>query len=200
MTDPSRNPHTPAPDTPQRPDHHDPPGPATDTTDTDAVYHGWPLPDGRIAVVIESLPGTYRSLPHQVRHSPTGFNCGYNGNGPRDLALSILTDALMSLPASPPGLQQPTRQASGATSGSAQARRHEGELADTPYIRFAEEIIARLPARTPWTLRRSDILRWLAAPNHPRPPDHSQTEASSSPRARSRARQLPREAGRQGRT
>lgn len=31
-----------------------------------------------------------RRLPHVVRHSPTGFEYGYGGSGPADLALSIL--------------------------------------------------------------------------------------------------------------
>lgn len=39
-------------------------------------------------------------LPHIVRHSPTGFNCGYLGSGPADLALSILTDYLEKDPQS----------------------------------------------------------------------------------------------------
>ena len=29
-------------------------------------------------------------LPHSVRHSPTGFEMGYGGSGPADLAYSIL--------------------------------------------------------------------------------------------------------------
>jgi hypothetical protein len=33
-----------------------------------------------------------RPLRHRVRHSPTGFECGYGGSGPADLALSILAD------------------------------------------------------------------------------------------------------------
>ena len=31
-------------------------------------------------------------LPHVVFHSPTGFECGYGGSGPADLALSIMAD------------------------------------------------------------------------------------------------------------
>lgn len=31
-------------------------------------------------------------LPHKVYHSPTGFEIGYGGSGPADLALSILAD------------------------------------------------------------------------------------------------------------
>jgi len=35
-----------------------------------------------------------KSLKHQVRHSPTGFEWGYLGSGPADLARSILWDFL----------------------------------------------------------------------------------------------------------
>lgn len=38
----------------------------------------------------ETLPA-YR-LPHANLHSPTGFECGYGGSGPADLAASILAD------------------------------------------------------------------------------------------------------------
>ena len=37
--------------------------------------------------------GAY-DLPHVVVHSPTGFEIGYAGSGPADLALSILADLL----------------------------------------------------------------------------------------------------------
>jgi hypothetical protein len=33
-------------------------------------------------------------LPHVKRHSPTGFEWGYSGSGPADLALSILAHHL----------------------------------------------------------------------------------------------------------
>ena len=36
-------------------------------------------------------PPPYR-LPHANLHSPTGFECGYGGSGPADLAASILAD------------------------------------------------------------------------------------------------------------
>lgn len=35
-------------------------------------------------------------LPHIVKHSPTGFEKGYGGSGPADLAFSILTHWFMS--------------------------------------------------------------------------------------------------------
>lgn len=33
-------------------------------------------------------------LPHIPAHSPTGFNCGYFGSGPADLALALLVHHL----------------------------------------------------------------------------------------------------------
>lgn len=36
--------------------------------------------------------GELESLKHWKRHSPTGFQIGYNGSGPADLARSILID------------------------------------------------------------------------------------------------------------
>jgi len=35
-----------------------------------------------------------KPLKHIVKHSPTGFNWGYGGSGPADLALSILADCV----------------------------------------------------------------------------------------------------------
>ena len=37
-------------------------------------------------------------LVHYVQHSPTGFNWGYHGSGPADLALAILLDHLGETP------------------------------------------------------------------------------------------------------
>ena len=41
---------------------------------------------------------TSRPLTHRVRHSPTGFEYGYVGSGPADLALSIMWDAISAEP------------------------------------------------------------------------------------------------------
>ncbi len=40
------------------------------------------------------------SLPHIVRHSPDGFQWGYGGSGPSELARCILLDLLGSFPRS----------------------------------------------------------------------------------------------------
>lgn len=47
---------------------------------------------GPYCVVLDG--GREYSLPHIRRHSPTGYEWGYGGSGPADLALSILTDLI----------------------------------------------------------------------------------------------------------
>ena len=49
---------------------------------------------GRATCRIELEDGLYRMLPHLVRHSPAGFEWGYGGSGPSDLARSIVGDLL----------------------------------------------------------------------------------------------------------
>jgi hypothetical protein len=133
-------PHHSAPaDTPPRPRPED----------VYVAYHGWPRPDGTTAVVIEFPPGNYQPLPHLTRHSPAGFNCGYNGNGPRDLALSLLAHAL----------DDPTVDRTALT------RSHARCTETTPplYQRFAEQVLTCLPRDRAWSLRREDILRWVSS-------------------------------------
>jgi hypothetical protein len=57
----------------------------------------------------------HASVPHVVRHSPTGIEWGYLGSGPSDLALSVLT-ALA-----------------------------DGRVAGALYQRFKQEVVARVP-------------------------------------------------------
>jgi hypothetical protein len=52
--------------------------------------------DGEGGPVIATVNGA--PLPHIVWHSPTGFEMGYGGSGPADLALSILADHLGEQP------------------------------------------------------------------------------------------------------
>jgi hypothetical protein len=50
---------------------------------------------GEIGVLVKTDNGRNATiLPHCVLHSPTGFETGYGGSGPADLALSILADFL----------------------------------------------------------------------------------------------------------
>lgn len=54
-----------------------------------AIYAGARTARG---IVVEYLDETGRRhpLPHLVRHSPTGFEWGYGGSGPADLARSLV--------------------------------------------------------------------------------------------------------------
>jgi len=55
------------------------------------IYKGSRQPGavGGQTVTVNGVP-----LKHIVEHSPTGFQWGYGGSGPADLALSILADCI----------------------------------------------------------------------------------------------------------
>jgi hypothetical protein len=55
------------------------------------IHHAGPWPAVVHCDVIEPN-GAERPLVHVMRHSPDGFEYGYGGSGPADLALSILVD------------------------------------------------------------------------------------------------------------
>lgn len=65
------------------------------------IYKGKRADGGAVSVIVVESGGgiikTY-SLPHIVLHSPTGFEWGYEGSGPADLALSILAEHLGDKP------------------------------------------------------------------------------------------------------
>lgn len=50
--------------------------------------------DGRPKVIVEEEGALVGPLPHRERHSPGGFEWGYGGSGPADLARSLLWDVL----------------------------------------------------------------------------------------------------------
>lgn len=58
------------------------------------IYKGKRLypKQGTISNVVVTVNG--EPLKHHVYHSPTGFNWGYGGSGPADLARSILWDLI----------------------------------------------------------------------------------------------------------
>ena len=60
---------------------------------TDALYRGFRTSDG--LQVFRNQDGQWLPLPPRLdldNHSPTGFECGYGGSGPAQLALAILAD------------------------------------------------------------------------------------------------------------
>lgn len=59
------------------------------------IYRGSRLSSaGAADVRVQEDGEPVRILTHRVRHSPDGFQWGYGGSGPADLARSILWDVL----------------------------------------------------------------------------------------------------------
>lgn len=104
------------------------------------IYRGYSESDdtvGEIAVLVVEN-GTTRPLAHQVKHSPTGFNWGYMGSGPADLARSILADHLGRIPH--PAI----------------------------YQRFKEMFVGRLPQGGAWEVTADEVDAYLFGMNrHP---------------------------------
>lgn len=61
------------------------------------TYHGKRIETGNVKVRVQD-EGLGYDLPHFVRHSPTGFEWGYGGSGPSDLALAVLKDLFDGMP------------------------------------------------------------------------------------------------------
>ena len=78
-------------------------------------YRGHRTPDG---CLVEVLPADMKGvraigvpLRHHVRHSPTGFEWGYEGSGPADLARSLLAHHLGDIVPHPRVYQEFKRRA-----------------------------------------------------------------------------------------
>lgn len=82
-------------------------------------------------VVFDDGSGQVRPLPHFMRHSPGGFEWGYGGSGPADLALAILADATGDL-----------------------------RYALAQYQQFKREMVTRM-AREGWVLHRQEVQDWI---------------------------------------
>ena len=81
--------------------------------------------------------GPDRPLPLRLEvreHSPTGFNWGYGGSGPAQLALALLADAT-----------------------------NNNYLTLEYYQRFKDDVIAGWPYGGNWKIRQNTILIWLRA-------------------------------------
>lgn len=62
------------------------------------AYRIWRRVDGVVGCDVLVDGQRARSLPHVVCHSPAGFEAGYSGSGPADLALSILAHYFAEAP------------------------------------------------------------------------------------------------------
>lgn len=63
------------------------------------VYRGFRDANGVAVVAVNDGSGLLKPLPHRARHSPDGFEWGYEGSGPADLARSLLADVYGHVPA-----------------------------------------------------------------------------------------------------
>lgn len=100
--------------------------------DEEASYAGLRT-DARAYVVIR--PGGYH-LPLRTdlaNHSPSGFEWGYSGSGPAQLALAILAHAT-----------------------------HDDAVALRFYQRFKAEFIASLPRTGGWSITAAFVRAWVA--------------------------------------
>ncbi|MFO7172589.1 MAG: DUF6166 domain-containing protein [Bacillota bacterium] len=85
---------------------------------------------GKCEVLVQSGSRTY-TLRHRVLHSPTGFEWGYGGSGPADLALAILADVTGSV-----------------------------AYAKAMYQLFKWDVIASLPYEG-WVLTEQEVRTWV---------------------------------------
>lgn len=90
------------------------------------------------------------NIPQRYKwHSPTGFECGYGGSGPADLALNVLA-ALVPL------------KSDGAEGWQIWDKQHVSATAGILHQDFKEQFIARLP-REGGTIPIADIRNWIEA-------------------------------------
>lgn len=97
-----------------------------------ALYFGQRDGDGRCVVVVADGGERFPLDPRlDIRcHSPSGYEWGYGGSGPAQLALALLCHALASV-----------------------------NLAEGCYQEFKREVIAGLPHQS-WTLNQQVICEW----------------------------------------
>lgn len=94
-------------------------------------------------VIVCTGPGEAHDLKHYPLHSPDGFEWGYGGSGPADLALAILADHLGEAP-------------------SAQELRQGESLAWRLYQDFKWHFVGRFGDT--WALTSGQIDEWLRLP------------------------------------
>ncbi len=112
------------------------------TLANDTLISGQRTADGRALVWVDED----RRLPQVVHHSPSGFEWGYGGSGPADLALSILTLVI--------GDEQETVAIfEGRTCGALAWQLHQ---------LFKREVVAGL-AHEAWSISVGEVRQWITA-------------------------------------
>ncbi len=112
-------------------------------------FNGDERPGSRPVYIVRQ-GGLFTALPQIVYHSPDGFNWGYTGSGPADLALSILAHAIGER-------QTPEQAAVFDPDGCPRAMRLHQE--------FKREFIAPLATEpgTSWEIGGEKVLAWINA-------------------------------------
>lgn len=103
----------------------------------EATYYGRRNAEGSCRVVVVEPNGTMRPLDPRLElenRSPTGFEWGYAGSGPAQLALALCADAL-----------------------------GDDEAATAVFQRFKFAVIAGLDRSSPWAMTAAEIRRHCAA-------------------------------------
>jgi hypothetical protein len=101
---------------------------------------------GRAQVFVREGAKEY-TLPLRLdlfNHSPDGFNWGYGGSGPAQLALAILADAI-------------THAFRETTMSNAQLE----EMAVALHQKFKEEEIATIDPASDWAMSRDYVIEWV---------------------------------------
>lgn len=108
------------------------------------TYFGHAPTEERASVVFVRDVRGPKPLVHHIRHSPTGFNWGEGGEGPADLARSILFDSfgIYECPASPEECQC------------------ESLWVEPTYQAFKSDVVSKLEAGEDWKLLQQDVTDW----------------------------------------
>lgn len=108
---------------------------------TSTTFKGFRTPKQDCVVLVNEGGDAWANLPlylNEVNHSPTGFEWGYFGSGPSQLAYAIL------------------RYMCGKMYTETEAQ----ELAEEYYMRFKERVIATID-RKEWILKEEDVTAFI---------------------------------------
>lgn len=112
-----------------------------------AIYHGWRDGNGTAHVTADDKPLNARF--DLDNHSPNGFEWGYAGSGPAQLALAILADAI----GAPMGKKPPSGFEHDSNKRLMAVRLHQD---------FKRQFIAGLARNLRWTITEKTVLEFTA--------------------------------------
>lgn len=100
--------------------------------------------DRPLSVTVRDEKGA-KILAHHLRHSPTGYNWGYGGSGPSELARCILLNAF----------------GTDVCPDAPQECRCENSWTEASYPAFRDSVIAGLKQDEDWKLHQEWIMDWV---------------------------------------